>query len=130
MIKLHHVGIVVKDINEGIKNYKDVYGFAQESEIVYDEIQKVNVVFFSTNTSEVQIELISPAAEDSPVSNFLKKGGGLYHLCYQSDNFDEDIGHFKKNGAKVLSKPVEARAFKKKIVFLYFKRDIIEIVEK
>ena len=88
------------------------------------------MVFFSTNASDVQIELISPAVEDSPVSNFLKKGGGLYHLCYESDDFQDDIDRFKKNGAKILSKPVEARAFKKKIVFLYYKRDIIELVEK
>jgi len=129
-MKLHHIGIVVKDIKEGINTYKDVFGFSQESEIVHDKIQKVKVVFFSTNTSDVQIELISPAAEDSPVSNFLKKGGGLYHLCYESEDLEKDMEKFRKNGAKVLSKPVEAEAFKKKIVFLYFKRDIIELVEK
>ena len=129
-MKLHHIGIVVKDLEEGIRTYKEVFGFSQESKIIHDKIQKVKVAFFSTNTSDVQIELISPAAEDSPVTNFLKKGGGLYHLCYESEDLEKDIERFRKNGAKVLSKPVEAEAFKKKIVFLYFKRDIIELVEK
>ncbi len=129
-MKLHHVGIVVKNIEEGIRIYKNVYGFSQESDIIHDAIQKVKVVFFSTNTSDVQIELISPAAEDSPVSNFLKKGGGLYHLCYESENLEKDIEKFRKNGAKIISTPVEAEAFKKKIVFIFFKKDIIELVEK
>ncbi|MHA1786403.1 MAG: VOC family protein [Candidatus Helarchaeota archaeon] len=129
-MRLHHVGIVVKDINKAIKIYKNIYGFSQESEIILDEVQKVHVVFFSTNSGNVQIELITPAAEDSPVSNFLKKGGGLYHLCYETETLEEDIERFKKNGAKLLSKPVKAEAFQKKIVFLYFKGDIIELVEK
>ena len=34
-------------------------------------------------------ELVEPASEASPVSNFLKKRGGLHHVCYEIDDLEE-----------------------------------------
>lgn len=128
-MKLHHIGIAVKNIQESIKIYKDLFGFSQVSKIVADKTQKVNVVFFSINETHIQIELIAPLADESPIKNFLKKGGGLYHLCFETENIKKDIEKYKKNGAKLISKPVEAEAFKKKIAFLFFRGYIIELLE-
>jgi catechol 2,3-dioxygenase-like lactoylglutathione lyase family enzyme len=46
-MKLHHVGIVVEDIEAGIQRYKDMFGFVPVTEVVDDPVQKVSVVLLS-----------------------------------------------------------------------------------
>ncbi|MHA2352892.1 MAG: VOC family protein, partial [Candidatus Thorarchaeota archaeon] len=67
-MKLSHIGIIVKDIEEGIKNHEALFGYKQLGPIVDDTTQKVRVVLMGTSESDpVKVELISPLTEDSPV---------------------------------------------------------------
>ncbi len=132
-MKLHHVGIVVDDIESGIQRYKALFGFVPVSEVVNDPIQKVSVVLLSNPESDgAPIELIAPLTDDSPVSNILKGNLRLYHLCFQVDNIEEALQNFRKNGAIIISGPVPAELFKgKKISFVYSPdKYVIELLEK
>ncbi len=62
--------------------------------------QKVNICFLKTNN--VFLELIEPAQEDSPISNFVKTGGGFHHLCFEVDDIRLELEKMKKNGARVI----------------------------
>ena len=131
-MKLSHVGIIVKDITEGIKNHEALYGYKQLSEIIEDPAQKVRVVLMGySNDDPVKIELISPMSEDSPVTDLLKKRQAIYHLCYEVPDIEEAKIKARKNGAIVISKPVEAPLFdNRKICFLFTKDQyVIELVE-
>ena len=131
-MKLSHVGIIVKDIHEGIKNHETLFGYKQLGDIVEDPIQKVRVVLMGHSEDDpVKIELISPIGEDSPVTNLLKKRQSLYHLCYEVLDIEEAKNQARKNGAVVISKPVEAPLFDgRKICFLFTKDQyVIELVE-
>lgn len=131
-MKLSHVGIIVKDITEGIKNHEALYGYKQLSEIIEDPTQKVRVVLMGySNDDPVKIELISPMSEDSPVTDLLKKRQAIYHLCYEVPDIEEAKIKARKNGAIVISKPVEAPLFdNRKICFLFTKDQyVIELVE-
>ena len=131
-MKLSHVGIIVKDIREGIKNHEDLYGYKQLSEIVEDPTQKVHVVLMGHSKDDpVTLELISPMSEDSPVTELLKKRQAIYHLCYEVPDIEEARDKARKNGAIVISKPVEAPLFgDRKICFLYTKDHyVIELVQ-
>jgi len=131
-MKLSHVGIIVKDIKEGIKNHETLFGYKQLSDIIEDPIQKVRVVLMGHSDEDpVKIELISPLGEDSPVTDLLKKRQSLYHLCYEVPDIEEAKNLARKNGAIVISKPVEAPLFdNRKICFLFTKDHyVIELVE-
>ena len=131
-MKLSHVGIIVKDITEGIKNHEALYGYKQLSEIIEDPTQKVRVVLMGySNDDPVKIELISPMSEDSPVTDLLKKRQAIYHLCYEVPDIEEAKIKARKNGAIVISKPVKAPLFdNRKICFLFTKDQyVIELVE-
>ncbi len=131
-MKLSHVGIIVKDIHEGIKNHEDLYGYKQLSEIVEDPTQKVRVVLMGHSKEDpVTLELISPMSEDSPVTELLKKRQAIYHLCYEVPDIEEAKDKARKNGAVVISKPVEAPLFDdRKICFLFTKDHyVIELVQ-
>ena len=132
-MKLHHVGIVVNDIELGIQRYKALFGFVPVSEVVDDPIQKVSVVLLSDPESDgAPIELIAPLTDDSPVNNILKGNVRLYHLCFLVDNIEEALKNFRSNGAIIISGPVPAELFEgKKIAFVYsLDKYIIELLEK
>ncbi len=131
-MKLSHIGIIVKDIEEGIRNHQALFGYRQLGPIVDDNAQKVRVVLMGASENDpVKIELISPLGEDSPVSDLLTKHQALYHLCYAVPDIEEAKMRARKSGAIVISKPVEAPLFdNRKICFLFTKDHyIIELVE-
>jgi methylmalonyl-CoA/ethylmalonyl-CoA epimerase len=127
---LHHIGIAVPSIEKGQKLYSAM-GFVDTTPIYHDPVQKVRVQFFSTG-SNVWIELVEPAADDSPVSNFLKKrGSGFHHLCYLVDDIYHMCEYVREQGGIITCTPVPAVAFNGKFVaFVYWHGTIIEFLEQ
>lgn len=131
-MQLSHVGIIVRDIEEGIKNHEALFGYKQLGPIVDDVTQKVRVVLMGTSEDDpVKIELISPLTEDSPVTELLKKRQALYHLCYSVPDIKDAKMKARKNGAIVIANPVEAPLFdNRKICFLFTKDHyVVELIE-
>jgi methylmalonyl-CoA/ethylmalonyl-CoA epimerase len=128
-----HLGIAVKNIEEYFsKMLQPILGINSLSEIVIDPIQKCKIAF-ATSSNGVRLELIEPLNEESPVNQILqKKKGGLYHMCFVSNNFDEDVKHCLANKFIALSKPQPAIAFdNRRVIFLSTPTfEIIELVEE
>jgi len=102
-MKLHHIGIVVKDIQESLGQLTKFLDFKETSLPVGVKSQKVNVCFLKT--SDVYIELIEPIEDNSPVKTFSESGGGFHHLCFEVDNIFEEVEKMKKKGARVIVEP-------------------------
>ena len=104
-MKLHHVGIVVKNIQESLGELTKYLDFEETSVPIEVESQRVNVCFLKT--SSVYIELIEPIKDDSPVKKFSELGGGFHHLCFEVKNIVEEIEKMKKNGARIMVEPTK-----------------------
>ena len=130
-MKLHHIGKVVKDIDEAIKYHKETFGLEPLGDVEIDPIQKVKVVLLDTGFGEdVPIELICPAGEDSPVNKFLKKGGGLHHLSFEVEDIGQATEELREKGALILGEVVPSTAHKNPSVWLYTSsRELIELIE-
>ncbi len=128
-----HVGIAVKSIEDYFdKQLNTVFGVTQLSEIVVDPIQNCKIAF-ATTTNGVRLELIEPLNEESPVNHILqKKKGGIYHLCFVAENFDDDIKKCLANKFIALSNAQPAIAFNnRRVIFLSSPTfEIIELVEE
>ena len=73
MIKqINHIGIAVRSLDAHIPFYRDVLGF-QMAEIEEVADQKVRVAMFKVG--EVNIELLEPTSEESPIAKFIEKKG-------------------------------------------------------
>ena len=132
-MKLHHVGIVVDDIESGIRRYRAMFGFVPVTEVVNDQVQKVSVVLLSgPEADSVPVELIAPLTNDSPVSKILKGNVRLYHLCFLVTDIEEELKKFRSNGAIIISGPVPADLFEgKRIAFVYTPDNyVVELLEK
>jgi len=68
--KLDHIGIAVKDLDQAIKLYKDVFGI--DPSLVYESAHtKARIAFIPIG--ETRIELIQPFNAESVVGRFLEK---------------------------------------------------------
>ena len=130
-LKLHHIGIVVQDINESLGEISNFLSFESTSLPTLVGSQKVNICFLKTNS--VYIELIEPADPDSPIISFVKEGGGFHHLCFEVDDIQQEIDKMVKKGARLVVAPV--KGFEDRVIaFLMLnmektKCNLIELVE-
>ena len=99
-MKLHHIGIVVKNIQKSLGELNQYLHFESTTVPSLVGSQKVNICFLKTNN--VFLELIEPAQENSPISDFVKKKGGFHHLCFEVDDIHVELERMKKNGARVI----------------------------
>ena len=104
-MRLHHIGIVVPRIQESLGELTRYMKFETISLPALIESQKVNVCFLKIG--EPYLELIEPASDNSPISNFLNKGGGFHHICFEVKDIHEKVEEFKSKGARVLVEPVK-----------------------
>ncbi len=104
-MKLHHVGIVVKRIEESVGELKKYLSIQSTSLPLPVGSQKVNVCFLKVGESF--LELIEPTSPDSPIAEFAAKGGGIHHLCFETDDIYRELDTVSKKGATILVKPVK-----------------------
>ena len=104
-LKLHHIGIVVKNIQESAGELTKFLDFESIAVPTLVGSQKVNICFLKTNN--VFLELIEPAQENSPISDFVKIGGGFHHLCFEVHDIQQEIDKMIKNGAHLVVAPVK-----------------------
>jgi methylmalonyl-CoA/ethylmalonyl-CoA epimerase len=111
--RLHHVGLIVRSIEESMPRYLRSLGGTWDSQIFHDPIQRVKVAFLQPALGpQVQIELVEPAGEDSPVRRFLETAnGGMHHLCYEVKNLEESLKEMRVGGARLVRPPKPAVAF-------------------
>lgn len=131
-LKLHHIGFVVSSIQEGAESFALSLGAVWDGNIVFDPLQKVRVTFFQgRNPTDPLVELVEPGGPESPVSQFLKRGGGLHHLCYEVKDLDSHLLFCQSVGTIIIRPPVPAVAFRgRRIAWgVTKKRLLIEFLE-
>ena len=133
-MKLEHIGIVVKDIEQSRDYYEKTYGCRPLSEVIFEPAHKVHILFLDVGHGAMPtIELITPSEDNSQVSNFLKKkGGGIHHLAYEVDDIEKAIEHFKSLGSLMLGSIVPGAGHNNTpTVWLYTsQKDLVELIEK
>lgn len=129
---LHHIGIVVRSIDERLDYYHENFGAKPVLTKILDPLQDVYVAFLQNEGSTVLLELVEPASPSSPASQAVQRGGGLNHLCYAVDSIEQTIGEMQKRGAILVKPMTPAVAFNgRRIAFLYTKaHELIELVEE
>ena len=130
---LHHLGFVVKSISTVADEFAASISARWDGEIIHDPIQRVRVAFFSpVHSANPVYELVEPASEDSPVTHFLKKRGGLHHVCYQVNDLDTALEEARSTGWAIASSPAPAVAFGgRRIAWIVSKtRLLMELLER
>ena len=109
-MKLDHVCVAVRSIDAAIAKLAPLLGYSPRTARVTNTRQKVNVVFLSKPGS-IDLKLIEPSGEDSPLWASLRKGEGLHHLCFRTDDTQAALTDLSGRGLRVLSPPAPGEAF-------------------
>ena len=106
--QLHHIGLVVRSIAEAEPG---MLGVA-------DPIQDVRVAFVVVNG--VQIELLEPLGENSPIASNLNSNVKLVHLCFEVPDIRGALSHARQHGFHCIRLPAPAVAFNgREIAWVY-----------
>ena len=99
-MKIDHIGIATRGINEAAKFYREVLGLDMtETEEVAE--QKVRVAMLPIGES--RIELLEATSDDSPIARFLeKRGPGIHHIAVRVDDIQAALADLKQKGARLI----------------------------
>ena len=131
-LTLHHVGIVVSNIEEQRRFYVDHLGYGERTAVIHDPLQTAYVQFFSIPGSDHYLELVAPDGENSRLQNASRKGIPLNHLCYACDEIAATFDALWNAGCFRISAPTPAVAFDGRPVAWLMTPDklLIELVQR
>lgn len=117
IVALDHIAIAVPDLEKAIKRFLGDFGLQYKgTEDV--EAAQTSTAFFPL--PETSIELVHPLDGQGPIAKYLeKKGGGLHHLCFRSDDIDADVARLKEKGYQFLSDAPTPGAHGCKVIFIH-----------
>jgi methylmalonyl-CoA/ethylmalonyl-CoA epimerase len=115
--QIDHIGIAVKDLDEQVKFYANILGL-RCSGIEQVSDQQVKVAIFPVG--EVQIELLQPTDEDSPIAKFLKKKGeGIHHIAYLVEDLEDNLKRIEEQMIPLIDSKPRIGVGGHKIAFLH-----------
>jgi len=99
-MKLDHIAIVVKDLDEAILTYSRKLGLSMLSR---QRVETEGVEIAIMDLDNTHIELVKPIRDDTGVAKFLeKRGPGLHHICFEVDNIETLINILQTSGLKLI----------------------------
>lgn len=117
MLKIEHIGIAVKDLNNSNELFKKLFGQAHYKT---EEVQSegVNTSFFQIG--ENKIELLVATNSDSPIAKFIeKKGEGIHHIAFDVADIRAEMKRLESEGFVLLNQEPKQGADNKLVCFLH-----------
>lgn len=115
--KIEHIGIAVQDLKKSTELFTLLLGKPPyKSEIV--ESEGVETVFFELG--ETKVELLGSTRPDSAIAKFIeKKGEGIHHIAFTTDNITEELQRLQENHFQLIHNAPKEGADSKLIAFLH-----------
>ena len=110
-LQLHHIGVAVRDIGRATEDHRRRLGCQTVGELYHDPVQTAFIQFLSVPGDPVLIELVAPDGPTSKLAAAVKKGVGINHLCYSTDDIDAACEFLRGDGMVVILDPTPAVAF-------------------
>ena len=101
------------------------------SELVWCVLVVARVRFLLLPGADHWLELVTPSGEESKLSNALRRGVTLHHLCYEVPDVDAAIERLRDTGMLLVGEPTPGAAFGGRRVAWLMDRTtpLVELVE-
>ena len=98
--KVHHVALVVRDVDEALGFWRDTLGLRVDSTLRMD-VDRVVISFLPVGESKV--ELVQPIDDSTGVARFLaSKGEGFHHVCFEVPDIAAALGRLGAAGVQLI----------------------------
>lgn len=114
-MKLHHIAWATSSIPDAISELSQIVTVQEEQPYAMDTNQD-NALLKMVNVDGVTIEFV-----DGKISTRYQNGNNLYHLCFESEDYECDIQKIKDLGWIAISESKPAALFGNKRVSFFMK---------
>lgn len=114
---IHHVAIVVDDMEKALSFWRDALGI-ELHEMRAVPAEQSRVAFLPLQGSEV--ELVMPTSAESGIAKYLaRRGAGMHHICLQVDDILGMLARLKSQGVRLINEAPRTTADGKKYAFIH-----------
>lgn len=115
--KIHHVAVVVEDIDRSLAFWRDALGMSL-GQIKDVPGEKARIAFLPIG--EAEVELVQPVGSDSGLAKYLqKRGPGMHHICIQVEGIDAMLAQLKNKGVRLINEAALPGEAGKKYAFVH-----------
>lgn len=115
--KIDHIGIAVKNLDEQVKFYSNIFGL-RCSKIEEVPEQQVRLAMFPIG--EIRIELLESTSEDGPIAKHIsKRGEGIHHIAYRIEDLAGNLKRLEEQQVQLINKEPKIGGDGHKIAFLH-----------
>ena len=117
LIRIDHIGIAVKSIEDAMKIYGDALGLKIVGGIEHNEHDNIKIAMLPVGESNV--EFVEPQDSKSQIGKFLEQNGeGLHHLAFEVKDINAELEKLKEKGVPLIDKVPRTGHAGCKIAFL------------
>ena len=117
ILKIEHIGLAVSEAVSASGLFEKLLG-AKLSKT--EEVASENVRTWFFPVGESQLELLESTDPSGVISRFLeKRGQGMHHIAFLTDDLDAEIRRLKGEGFEFISEVPKDGADNKRIAFLH-----------
>ena len=108
-VRLHHVGIAVRDGGAAAELWRTLLGLREAGRYPVEEFG-VLALFLAPDRGPTPaagglLELLEPMAPDSPVARFLsRRGEGLHHVCFEVEDIHRTLAALEARGVRLVDR--------------------------
>lgn len=114
---IHHVAVVVSDVDASLKFWRDALGMTV-SEMRAVPAEEARVAFMPLAGSE--LELVQPISAGTGLARFLeKRGQGLHHVCLEVDDLEAMLSQLKARGVRLINEEPRGESGSRRYAFVH-----------
>ena len=114
---LDHIAIAVPDLEKAIQRFVADFGLPLGGT---EDVEAAKTTAAFLPLPPTNSELVHPLRGEGPIATYLeKKGGGLHHLCFRSDDIDADVARLREKGYQFLADAPTPGAHGSRVIFIH-----------
>lgn len=114
--RIHHVAVVVRDLNAALGFYRDTLGLPVEL-VLPIEHDRVTIAFLAVGES--RIELVEPTDDTTGVARYLaSRGEGFHHVCLEVPDLALALTDLAAQGVELID-PAPRRGAEGPVAFIH-----------
>lgn len=128
--RLDHIAIAVPELERAITRFCADLGLRLAGR---EDVPAQSTTTAFLPIEGTRLELVFPLDKRGPIQGFLeKRGGGLHHLCFETDDIQVEVAALRQKGYRFLSETPGPGAHGSQVIFLHpkdFDGVLIELVQ-
>ncbi len=115
--RIDHIGVAVEDLDAAVQLYAERFDMREQHR---ETVEEHGVEAVLLEVGEGHVELLRPLSDETAVGKFLaKRGPGLHHVAYQTDDIDRTLGAVRDAGIDLIDQEPRVGIRGSRVAFLH-----------